>query len=283
MAADSLLGRPLLLTIRTDGHDGPSDRAFRAWPLRSDTHISADRSTDAMAPSSAGAPRPIVASIGGSILLTGQDDLGYLRGLAEVLGRVARDRPLVVTTGGGRTAREYIGLGRALGLTDVELDELGIDVTRLHARLLAGALGAPTATHPPTTVREAVEALRHGSPVVLGGTEPGHTTDGVAALLASRLRAARFVNATSVDGIYDADPRAHPGARRLTSLSWKEFLAIVHTAASGEPGQTFLFDRLGADTLARARIDLRVVDGRKLANLEAALLGKEFDGSEVSG
>jgi uridylate kinase len=225
----------------------------------------------------------VVVSVGGSILLTGKEDVGYLRELAALLARVGRSAPLVVTTGGGRTAREYIDLGRELGLTDVELDELGIDVTRLHARLLAGALGLPTSTHPPTTVREAVEALRHGSPVVLGGTEPGHTTDGVAALVAVRLRAARLVNATSVDGIYDADPRKSPEARRIDRLSWPRFLEIVRSAATGEPGQTFLFDRLGAEALSRASIPLRVVHGRDLPNLEEAVLGRPFDGSEVGG
>ena len=234
-----------------------------------------------MVPAPPAAGRPLVVSIGGSILLTGEDDVAFLRRLAELLRRIARSAPLVVTVGGGRTARDYIGLGRELGLTNVELDELGIDVTRLHARLLAGALGMPTATHPPTTVREAVEAARHSSPVVLGGTEPGHTTDGVAALLAVRLRAARLVNATSVNGVYDSDPRTHPTARRLERLSWAEFHEIVRRSSTGEPGQTFLFDRLGADALSRAGIPLRVVDGRDLPNLEAALTGTEFDGSEV--
>lgn len=232
------------------------------------------------APSS-GDGRPVVVSVGGSIVRTGENDAQFLRELAALLGRVARSRPLVVTTGGGRTAREYIELGRALGLTNVELDELGIDVTRLHARLLAGLLGAPTPSHPPASVREAVEALRHASLVVLGGTEPGHTTDGVAALIAVRLRAARLVNATNVDGIYSSDPRADPTARRLDRLGWPEFRAIVHRAATGAPGQTFLFDRLGTDLLAEAAIPLRVVHGRRLPNLEAAIRGGPFDGSEV--
>lgn len=234
-----------------------------------------------MAHAGADAGRPVVVSIGGSILLTGHDDASYLRRLADLLRRVGSTLPLVVTTGGGRTAREYIALGRSVGLTDVELDELGIDITRVHARLLAGLLGLPTASHPPASVREAVEAIRHASPVVLGGTEPGHTTDGVAALVAVRLRAARLVNATSVDGIYDLDPRKHPSARRFDRLSWAEFGELVRRAATGEPGQMFLFDRLGADALARAAIPLRVVEGRDLANLEAAIVGGTFVGSEV--
>lgn len=225
---------------------------------------------------------PVVVSVGGSVLLTGSGDPGYFEQLADLLRRLGADRPLVVTTGGGRTAREYIQLGRALGLTEVELDEIGIEVTRLHARLLAARVGAPTPAHPPTTVPAAVAELRAGSPVILGGTEPGHTTDGVAALVAVRIRAARVVNATDVDGVYDRDPRTHPDARRLERLTWPEFRTMVHAGTSGEAGQNFLFDRLGADALARAHIPLLVVPGRDLENLEAAIGGRSFRGSRIS-
>jgi len=224
---------------------------------------------------------PVVVSIGGSVLLTGEGDADYLANLAILLHRLGSQRPLVVTVGGGRTARDYIQLGRTLGLTEVELDEVGIEVTRLHARLLAARVGPPTPAHPPATVAAVVEQLRHGSPVILGGTEPGHTTDGVAALVAVRLRAARVVNATNVDGVYDRDPRSGPGARRLEQLTWPEFRAMVHAGASGEAGQNFLFDRLGADALARAKIPLWVVPGRDLTNLEAAITGRPCLGSRV--
>jgi uridylate kinase len=225
--------------------------------------------------------RPVVVSVGGSVLLTGDDDAGYLDRLASLLRRLGREMPLVVTTGGGRTAREYIGLGRRLDLTEVELDELGIDVTRLHARLLAARIGAPTPAHPPTTLREVVHELARASPVVLGGTEPGHTTDAVAALVAVRLRAARMVNATNVDGLYDHDPRTHPDARRVETISWADFRALVHGAATGAAGENFPFDRLGADSLARAKISLSIVQGRNLVALEAAMLGRPFDGTRV--
>jgi len=224
---------------------------------------------------------PVVVSLGGSVLLTGSGDAEYLERLAELLRRLGADRPLVVTTGGGRTAREYIQLGRALGLTEFELDEVGIEVTRLHARLVAARVGPPAPARPPATVPAVVEQLRTGSPVILGGTEPGHTTDGVAALVAVRIRAARVVNATDVDGVYDRDPRVHPDARRIDRLSWPEFRAMVHAEASGEAGQNFLFDRLGADALARAHIPLLIVPGRDLGNLEAAVSGRAFRGTLV--
>jgi uridylate kinase len=219
--------------------------------------------------------------MGGSILLTGTDDGAYLEQLATLLRRLGERFPLVVTTGGGRTARDYIALGRQLNLTEVELDELGIEVTRLHARLLAARIGPPTPAHPPTTLREAAHELSHASPVVLGGTEPGHTTDAVAALLAVRLRAVRMVNATNVDGMYDRDPHTHPGARRIETASWSEFRDQVHRGATGSAGENFLFDRLGADSLARAKIPLAIVQGRDLPQLEAAIEGRPFRGTQV--
>jgi uridylate kinase len=228
------------------------------------------------------ARRPVVLSLGGSLFLTGEDDVGYLRRLAVLLKRVGSTRPLAVVVGGGRTARAYIEIGRSLGLTEVELDELGIEVTRLHARLLAGLLGDPTPAHPPSSVAAAVHELTRASPVVLGGTEPGHTTDGVGALVAVRARAARFVNATRVGALFERDPHQHPGARRIPRLSWKAFREIVHQSAGTEAGQKFVFDRLGADLLARAGIPLAIVDGRNLTSLAAALEGRAFSGTRVA-
>ena len=226
---------------------------------------------------------PLVLSIGGSVFRTGEDDVPYLKRLATMLTRIGRDTPLAVTIGGGRTAREYIGIGRELGLTEIELDEIGIDVTRLHARLLAATIGHPTPSHPPTTLAAAVLELRHGSPVILGGTEPGHTTDGVAALLAVRLRAARLVNATNVDALYDRDPNADPqGARPIRRIAWPRFREMVHANASSKAGQHFIFDRLGAEQLAQVRIPTAIVYGRDLPNLEKALRGQSFLGTLVT-
>lgn len=226
-------------------------------------------------------PPHVVLSVGGSVLTSARDPAEYYERLAALLVEVAHDQPLVVTTGGGRTAREYIQLGRQLGLTEVELDEVGIEVTRLHARLLAARLGEAAPARPPTSLAEAVQESRRHRIVVMGGTEPGHTTDGVAAMAAARLRAALVVNATRVDGLYDQDPRQHPNARRIERLGFEEFLARVRAATDTTAGQEFVFDRLGAETLARARIPVVIVDGADLANLALALRGAPCSGTHV--
>ena len=226
-------------------------------------------------------PAPVVLSMGGSVLITGDEDERFLPELSALLRAVARDFPLIVTAGGGRVARDYIRLGRAMGLTETELDELGIDVSRLNARLLAAVIGPPCPAHPPTSLMEAVREAHRSRIIVLGGTEPGHTTDGVAGLLAERLRAQRLVNATKVPGLFERDPRKDPSARRIDRLDYAGFRKMVEAAVSGTAGQQFVFDRLGLESLARSKIPLRIVQGRDLPNLERALRGEEFDGTEI--
>jgi uridylate kinase len=224
---------------------------------------------------------PVVLSMGGSVLVTGDADERFLPELAQLLRKLSAEFPLVVTTGGGRVARDYIRLGRGLGLTETELDELGIDVSRLNARLLAAVVGPPCPAHPPASVAEAVREAHRSRIVVLGGTEPGHTTDGVAGLLAERLRAQRLVNATRVAGLFEQDPRKDPSARRIDRLDYAGFRKMVDSATKGTAGQQFVFERLGLESLARAKIPLRIVQGRDLPNLERALRGAEFEGTEI--
>lgn len=234
-----------------------------------------------MAAKGAAPGAPVVLSVGGSILVTGDGDERFLPALAALLRKLAETFPLVVTAGGGRVARDYIRLGRSLGLTETELDELGIDVSRLNARLLAAVIGPPCPPHPPTSLAEAIREAHRSRIVALGGTEPGHTTDGVAGLLAERLRAQRLVNATRVPGLFERDPRKDPSARRIDRLDFAGFRRMVDAAATGTAGQQFVFDRLGLESLARAQIPLRIVEGRDLPNLERALRGENFVGTEI--
>src|SRR2546429_9166126 len=93
----------------------------------------------------------VVVSLGGSVLVPGDDDARYLRDLAALLMDVSARVKLFVVTGGGRTARYYIETGRALGIGEPTPDEFGIAVTRLNARLLAPPLAARPNRWPPTT------------------------------------------------------------------------------------------------------------------------------------
>jgi len=75
--------------------------------------------------------------------------------------------------------------------------------------------------------RRAIRHLEKGRIVVFaaGTGNPFFTTDSAASLRASEINADLLLKATKVDGVYDADPVTHPGARRYHRLSYDTAIA----------------------------------------------------------
>jgi len=215
-------------------------------------------------------------------MIRDEGDTAYLRKLAKILIGLSSSYKLFIVTGGGKVARYYIRAGRELGADESLLDEMGIDVTRLNARLLITALGDRAVHVPPKDYDEALHAAKTSSIVVMGGVSPGITTDAVSALLAERVKAKRVVNATSVDGAYTADPKTDPNARMIPRMKHKDLVALVSGTHSGA-GPNIVFDPVGAKVLERSRIALSIVDGTDLSNLRDAIEGKKFKGTLVAG
>ncbi len=223
----------------------------------------------------------VVVSLGGSVLVPGDDDARYLRDVARLFRDVSSRVKLFVVTGGGRVARYYIETGRSVGIRERSLDEFGIAVTRLNARLLSAALGGRANREPATSYAAASKLAKRYPIVVMGGTLPGHTTDRVAASLARFVGAHRIVNATSVDGVYTADPKKDPGARLVPRMRFGDLVTLSgkgHRTA----GPSVVFDPVAARVVARDRTPLSVVHGRDLRALRAALLGEPFHGTRVT-
>ncbi len=225
-------------------------------------------------------PERVVISLGGSILVPGEGDAEYLQTLASLLTRLAGERRLFLVTGGGRPARSYIEVGRDLGLDERALDEMGIVITRLNARLLIQALGSKASPLVAESYEEAEEAGRRHPLVVMGGVRVSLTTDGVAAELAERLEATRLVNATSVDGVYTTDPHQDPHATRIERMSYEE-LAVIAGEPTGMAGPSMVFDPYATRVVKRAAIPLVVVHGRDLASLKGAIVGGKFVGTSI--
>jgi uridylate kinase len=74
--------------------------------------------------------------------------------------------------------------------------------------------------------RRAIRHLEKGRVVIFGaGTgNPFFSTDTAAALRATEIDAQIVIKATKVDGVYDADPKKNPEAKKFTQLSYIEVL-----------------------------------------------------------
>jgi uridylate kinase len=219
----------------------------------------------------------VVVSVGGSVVLSDEANVDFLKKLAALLKKVGKQYRLFVIVGGGTIARRYIQLGRKLGFDEDTLDLIGIDVTRVNARIIANLLGVSNKEIPRTTD----EALSLDFPiVVMGGTDPKHSTDTVGAELAEKTHAIRFVNATNVDGIYDKDPNKYDDAQQLKEVPIDHLIAQYGTKW-GAAGKNIFMDEPALAIIKRAKVPTVVVNGTRLDQLEKAIVGQPFDGTTI--
>lgn len=139
-----------------------------------------------------------------------------------------------VVMGGGNIWR-----GRFSSEMDpVAADQMGMLATIINALAVREALARMSRKATVFTAQEmtrfaelyradrADACLNAGEIVLLAGGSgnPFFTTDTAAALRAAELRADAVFKGTTVDGVYDSDPRKNPNAKLLSELTYQEAL-----------------------------------------------------------
>jgi uridylate kinase, putative len=222
----------------------------------------------------------VVLSIGGSVLAP-ELDPGRIGSYAQAVGRmVDAGVEVICVVGGGGAARAYIDSARTLGADEVMLDQLGIAITRLNARLLQAALGDRAAAEIPTGYTAAVAAATQAPVVVMGGAVAGQTTDAVATAVAERYGAELLVIATSVDGVYDLDPQTNPDAEKFETIEVAELVELIVPMSRGA-GSSAPVDLVAVKLLERTGMRAIVLDGTDPAAVAAAVLDGEHTGTEI--
>lgn len=218
---------------------------------------------------------PLVISIGGSVLAPDGPDERFLRRFRPFVQRLARTRMVVLVCGGGSISRTYIASAKHLGVRSVTSQHwIGIRATTLNAELLRAVLGVShPVVHDYSTIRRRSTGI-----IVAAGNTPGHTTDYCAVRIAHTLDAHTVVNVTNVPGVFTADPRRVPSARRIPLLTWREYRAMITRTAT--PGMHVPFDPVASALADRSRCSVFVVS-RDLQNLAAVVRGRRFTGTRI--
>ena len=164
----------------------------------------------------------------------------------------------VLVAGGGKIARYFINHARSSGADESTLDELGIEISRLNAKLLIYALKGNAYPHPPTNLTEVKQAVDSGFIVVTGGLHPGQSTNGTAALIAEKINATEFLNATDVDGIYDSDPNKNKKAKQFKRIELKDLRSLLVHEDSMAGGYD-LMDIVALKVIERSKIKTRII------------------------
>ncbi|HET7334854.1 MAG TPA: UMP kinase [Rhizomicrobium sp.] len=162
----------------------------------------------------------------------------------EAVDRIAADVKEAATAGtqvclvigGGNIFRGLAGAAK--GIDRATADYMGMLATVMNALAMQAALermGVPTRVQsaiPMTSVsepyirRRAIRHMEKGRVVIFaaGTGNPFFTTDTAAALRAAEMNCDAMLKGTQVDGVYSADPKKVPDAKRYDSLSYHEVL-----------------------------------------------------------
>jgi len=182
----------------------------------------------------------ILLKLSGEALM-GEDSYGINRntidGIVQEIAQVsALGLEIGVVIGGGNIFRG-VAPGAA-GMDRATADYMGMLATIMNALALQDAMrrvGLNARVQSALSIEQVCEtyirgkAIRHleeGRVVIFaaGTGNPFFTTDTAAALRGSEIGAEIVLKATKVDGVYTADPKLHPDAKRYQRLSFDEAL-----------------------------------------------------------
>lgn len=164
-------------------------------------------------------------------------------------------------------------------LTADDLDWLGIHATRLNAHLIRTIFR--DIAHP-FILRHYDIIRRVSEPVVAAsGWKPGWSTDYCNALICEDYDIKTVISLSSVDSVYDKDPRKKNNATPISKMTWDEFRGLV--GDKWIPETHFPFDPIAAKKAQELKLTVAVMKGDNFKNVENFLEGKEFMGTTITG
>ncbi len=183
----------------------------------------------------------VLLKLSGEVLMGGQQfgiDPEFVAELAKEV-KAAKDGGLEIclVIGGGNIFRGMAGAAK--GMDRAQADYMGMLATVMNALAMQNALeqlGVPTRVQSaiemdkvcePVIRRRAERHLEKGRVVIFaaGVGAPYFTTDSGAALRAAEMRCDALLKGTSVDGVYDSDPKTNPAAKRYETVDYDTVLA----------------------------------------------------------
>ena len=205
------------------------------------------------------------------------EELAFIAG--EVRQATAAGAQMAIVVGGGNIIRgaELAKAGHIQQATADYMGMLGTVINALALKEKLATLGTDCRVMSAIEVRAVAEmfirsrALRHlekGRTVILaaGTGNPFFTTDTCAALRAVELKCDLLLKATKVDGVYTADPRTDPTAKRYDSLTYAEAINK----------RLKVMDMTALAMVSEHQVPVMVFDFKKPGNIARAVAGEKI-------
>jgi len=183
----------------------------------------------------------ILLKLSGEVLMGNQpfgiDPVFVAEMAREVKAAKETGLEICLVIGGGNIFRGMAGAAK--GMDRAQADYMGMLATVMNALAMQNALenlGVETRVQSavqmdqvcePVIRRRAERHLEKGRVVIFaaGVGAPYFTTDSGAALRAAEMGCDALLKGTSVDGVYDSDPKLNPGAKRYDTVDYDTVLA----------------------------------------------------------
>lgn len=186
----------------------------------------------------------------------------------EIAEALEKHSPVAVVVGAGELKKNI----DAVNACEAEKDLIGIQATKLNAKTLGTQMDAHPKT--PKTAGEIREISKSNEDIVMGGLNPGFSTDAVAAIAAELLNADLYI-ATDIDGVYTEDPE-NKEAEKLNEVPIHKLREIVSGNRS-QAGSYKLIDKVALDIIERSHISTKIFKG-DTKNLEKP---EEAEGTKI--
>lgn len=224
----------------------------------------------------------VVMSVGGSLIVPDAINTTFLSDLKNLIERQmsAYGRRFIIIAGGGKTARRYQDAAATVSDLDPEdLDWIGLHATRLNGHLLRTIFRDIAYPEIITNPDDILKVPEDTGLVIAAGYRPGASTDLRAVQIAVHRKATRVMNLSNIDYVYTDDPRKNPDAKRIEDISWTDFIKLIPT--DWNPGLSSPFDPVAARLAHAENIEVSIINGEKIAEIEHYLDDKPFVGTRI--
>lgn len=224
----------------------------------------------------------VVISVGGSLIVPNEIDTDFLSKLKELIVKeTGNGRRFIIITGGGRTSRRYVDAAISISkLTIEDQDWLGIHSTRLNGHLVRTVFRDIAYPVMITNPDDVLDAPKNSKLIVAAGYRPGSSSDLQAIKIAERVSAKKMINLSNIDYVYTADPKKNPDAEKIETTSWSDFRKLI--PAEWSPNLSSPFDPVAAREAESLGIEVAIINGAKLNELDNYLHDKPFIGTKIS-
>lgn len=224
----------------------------------------------------------IVMSVGGSIIVPDAIDTSFLTKFKHLIETEISEngRHFIIIAGGGKTSRRYQeAAAKVTELTPEDLDWIGIHATRLNGHLLRTIFYQSAYPTIITNPDEITDVPTDAKLIIAAGYRPGASTDLRSVQIAEKLNATKVINLSNIDYVYTANPKEDLSAEKIEDISWEAFRKLL--PAHWDPGLSSPFDPIAAKLAEEHSIEVAVINGNALTELQHYLQGEPFIGTRI--